>query len=217
MGLLNLARADSRADSSAGSPADGGAAGEHGSILDAALAAFLDLWIRRTSVGDIARRAGTSPATLYRKFPGKQALVEAVVMREINATLARVDAAMTKVAEDDIETQLVTLILTVTSQVRRHRLVERLLATEPTLLLPMLTTDAAPVIALGRDYLASFLARWQAEGRIADFDPAPYAESLARLALSWLLTPQTLVPLEDAASLRPYIAAHVLPAIRPAD
>ncbi|MFD4428704.1 TetR/AcrR family transcriptional regulator, partial [Nocardia sp. NPDC058497] len=36
-------------------------------LLDSALSAFLDFGIKRTSMGEIARRAGISPATLYRR------------------------------------------------------------------------------------------------------------------------------------------------------
>jgi AcrR family transcriptional regulator len=37
-------------------------------LLESALSAFLDFGIKRTSMGEIARRAGISPATLYRRF-----------------------------------------------------------------------------------------------------------------------------------------------------
>ena len=57
-------------------------------ILDGALAAFLDVGIRRTSMGDVARRARISPATLYRKFAGKSGLVQAVGLREARRFLA---------------------------------------------------------------------------------------------------------------------------------
>ena len=39
-------------------------------ILDAARDAFLEFGIRRTTMGDIGRRCGLSPATLYRRFAG---------------------------------------------------------------------------------------------------------------------------------------------------
>ena len=38
----------------------------------------MEFGIRRTSMGEIARRSGLSPATLYRRFAGKDELVWAV-------------------------------------------------------------------------------------------------------------------------------------------
>lgn len=44
-------------------------------ILEAARAEFEDNGIRRTCVDDVARRAGVSRSTLYRRFPNKEALL----------------------------------------------------------------------------------------------------------------------------------------------
>ena len=43
-------------------------------VLDAALAAFLDFGIRRTSMGEIARRAGISQPYVYALFPNQHEL-----------------------------------------------------------------------------------------------------------------------------------------------
>ena len=51
-------------------------------ILDAALEEFLAYGLRRTNVDVVAGRAGVSRATLYRRFDGKDALVQAVLVRE---------------------------------------------------------------------------------------------------------------------------------------
>lgn len=40
-------------------------------VLDAALVAFLDFGIKRTSMVEVARRGGLSLATLYRRFAGE--------------------------------------------------------------------------------------------------------------------------------------------------
>jgi len=50
-------------------------------ILDAALEEFLAYGLRRTNVDVVAKRAGVSRATLYRRFDGKDALVQAVLVR----------------------------------------------------------------------------------------------------------------------------------------
>src|ERR687898_597909 len=52
-------------------------------ILDAALAEVLAHGIRRTTASDIARRAGVSRQTLYRYWPDVQALLGALITREL--------------------------------------------------------------------------------------------------------------------------------------
>lgn len=51
------------------------------SILEAARGEFEDNGIRRTCVDDVARRAGVSRSTLYRRFPNKEALLLGVAER----------------------------------------------------------------------------------------------------------------------------------------
>src|SRR5579862_355060 len=65
----------------------------HGRILDAATDIFIDRGYGETSIEAIAAHAGIGKLTLYRRFPGKDALFDAVVLRLIdqwNAALAEV-------------------------------------------------------------------------------------------------------------------------------
>ena len=48
-------------------------------ILDAATTSFLSNGYLGTSMDEIARTAGVGPATLYRRFPTKEALLDAVL------------------------------------------------------------------------------------------------------------------------------------------
>jgi AcrR family transcriptional regulator len=180
---------------------------EHASVLDAALEAFMDFGIRRTSMGEIAKRAGVSPATLYRWFAGKDELVWAVGRREANRLIASVATEVDQ--RDDGETQLVTLFVAFLRGLRANRLLPRLLATEPEVILPLLTTGAGPVLALGRTYLTQVIAGLQASGQLAAFDPEPAAEMVARLALSMALTPETCIPIEDEEAARRFARLHV--------
>src|SRR5215468_8592317 len=51
-------------------------------LLDAAHDQFCRMGIRRSTMEDVARRAGVSRITAYRRFATKDALVEQVVRRE---------------------------------------------------------------------------------------------------------------------------------------
>ncbi len=176
-------------------------------ILDAALDAFVDFGIRRTSMGEIAKRAGVSPATLYRRFDGKDEVVWAVGRREATRLIAEVDAGVNR--DDDAETQLVDLFMAFVRGLRANRLLPRLLATEPEVVLPLLTTGGAPVLALGRAYLSDIIRRLQSDGRLPPVDPEPAAEMVARVALSMALTPETCIPIDDEDAARQFARQHV--------
>jgi len=185
-------------------------------VLDAALLAFLDFGIKRTSMVEVARRGGLSLATLYRRFAGKSDLIEAVGLRQARGFIASVDSAVQRQVDSDAdaEDQIVELFVAFVHGLRGNRLLDRLLKTEPEIVLPYLTVQGAPVIELGRDYLAEFIVRLQREGKLPQYDPLPLAEMVARNSLSMALTPQTVIPLDDDVALRRFARDHVVPGFR---
>ena len=60
-------------------------------ILDAARAVFLERGLAGASIDEIATRAGAGKPTIYARFPGKEALFTAVVMREVETKVAIVE------------------------------------------------------------------------------------------------------------------------------
>ncbi|MBF6210848.1 TetR/AcrR family transcriptional regulator [Nocardia puris] len=185
-------------------------------VLDAALVAFLDFGIKRTSMVEVARRCGLSLATLYRRFASKSDLIQAVGLRQTREFIESVDAVVARQVDRDAsaQDQIVELFVAFANGLRDNKLVHRLLATEPELVLPYLTTKGAPVIELGRDYVAEFIARLQAEGKLPAYDPEPLAEMIARTAVSLALTPQTVIPFGDDAALREFARDHVVVSFR---
>lgn len=176
-------------------------------VLDGALAAFLDFGIRRTSMAEIAKRSRISPATLYRRFAQKTDVVQAVGLREVRRFLADVDRRIDPDAT--AEDQVVALFVAFLGGLRRNKLLMRLLDTEPETVLPLLTVHGAPVLGLGRDYLAEFIRRLQGEGKLGAFDAEPVAEIVARVALSMALTPQTAIPVQDDKQARQFAREHI--------
>jgi len=185
---------------------------EQTAVLDGALSTFLEFGIRRANMSEIARRAGISPATLYRRFAQKSDVVLAVGLREVRRFLAAVDGEVDPAlpAED----QIVALFVAFLSGLRRNKLLARLLHTEPETVLPALTVNAAPVLGLGRDYLAAVIRRLQATGAAEQYDPEPVAEMIARVALSMALTPDTCLPLQDDDAARKFAREHITPVYR---
>jgi AcrR family transcriptional regulator len=181
-------------------------------VLDAALEQFARKGIRRSSVEAVAQRAGVSRITVYRRFPRKEALVEAVVLREVNRLIAEADERTAPIA--DAEARTIEGFVLLVGRIRDHPLTRRLLAVEPESLLRSLTLDAGPVIALGTEYIAGQIRRGQREGALADYEPEPVAEILARFAHSLLLTPDAAVDLGDEAAARRFAQAHLAPILR---
>jgi AcrR family transcriptional regulator len=178
-------------------------------ILDAARAALVEHGLRRTSLDDIARLAGVSRATLFRRFPNRDALLVTLVAREAQRLIARVDEHVDLTRPP--QRRVVDGFLAFVTEVRRHDLLRRLVATDPETILPLLTTDAEPVIALGRTYLAGHLRRAQEDGAELTGDPEHIAELLARIAHSLAIAPGTTLPVDDPTRLAAFARTTLAP------
>jgi AcrR family transcriptional regulator len=67
-------------------------------LIEAALAAFTEHGADDASLDEIARRAGVGIGTLYRHFPTRQALLEAVYRSQVEALCARAEEYSGEVA-----------------------------------------------------------------------------------------------------------------------
>jgi AcrR family transcriptional regulator len=180
-------------------------------IVEGALRQFEEFGLRRTTMEDVARRVGVSRVTIYRRFSGKEALVEAVIMDEAQAFFRELDEAVADChTTDELLVQGFAFAL---QQVRGHVLVNRLLTTEPESLLPHLTRDAGPVVAAARTFLAERLAREFEGSAVRAGDLVIGAELLVRLVLSFLLTPESVVALETAEDARTFARRYLAPAL----
>ncbi|WP_280362971.1 TetR/AcrR family transcriptional regulator [Nocardia wallacei] len=189
-------------------------------LLESALSAFLDFGIKRTSMGEIARRAGISPATLYRRFESKNELIEAVGVREAQLFVAEIDQRVAEITGANsaesataAEDQLVEVFVAFITLLARNELLRRLLRTEPDLILPRLTTEAGPILAVGRAYLAEKLRELQKTNPALDFDADLVAEIMARLAQSLALTPDGLIPVGDQQAARDFARRTLMPMV----
>jgi AcrR family transcriptional regulator len=177
----------------------------HERILDAALDRFAAHGVRRTSVEDIARDVGVNRVTVDRRFASKPVLLQAVVAREAQRFFAALDTATA--AQRDPRERFVEGFAIGIGLARDHALLTRLLADEPETLLPVLTLDAAPVLAVGRLLLAALLR----DSPSAAPDPDVAAEVLVRLAISLLLTPGGAVRTGTPDEARAFARAQLLP------
>ena len=182
-------------------------------VAAAALDEFAEHGIRRTSMEDVARRAGVSRMTVFRRFASKQRLVEVVIAREVHRGMQELDLLWE--GAETLEDRLVAGFEFAGRYVSGHPLFDRLLRSEPEVLLPPLTLDGGPVLELYRSLIANRLQAEVNAGRAATSDIDGVAEVIARLAISLLLTRDGTITLEDPHSVRRLVNLTLLPMLRP--
>ena len=180
-------------------------------ILDAARGQMVQFGLRRTSLDDIARAAKVGRATLFRRFPNRDTLQLALAGREAQRSISRVDAQVAQI--DDPEEFLVAGALAVIHELTSNELLQRLLVTDPEHMLPLLTGRGAPIIAMGREYIAGHLRRIEANGAALVGDPDIVGELLARTVLSIALSPEGVLPLHDERQLERIVRSTFVPMI----
>jgi AcrR family transcriptional regulator len=189
-------------------------------ILRTAIEQVSDFGVRRFTVDELARRVGLSRVTIYRHFPSKRDVLEAALLLELRGFMVEVDAAVSRYVE--IDERAVEGFVFAVGSLRRHAVLQRLLRTEPELILPLLTTQGGPVVETGREFIANF-ARGAAPPAAGGLAPSPspvvntlaspqlevLSEILARMILSFVLTPESIVALETEAELRAYAERYI--------
>ncbi|MFB7939826.1 TetR/AcrR family transcriptional regulator [Streptomyces sp. NPDC056049] len=181
-------------------------------ILDAALEQFTLLGLRRSSVDDVARRAGVSRVTVFRRFRSKDRLVEATLLRELARFHELLDATVAPLPT--LEDRVVEGFVVTLRHARVHPLFGGLLRLEPELVLPHLTVRGSSTLASTVEYLTVRLRRARmAEGRPEE-DPRPLAELMVRVAVSFLLDPAGCVAMEDEEQARAFARRYLAPLLK---
>jgi AcrR family transcriptional regulator len=179
-------------------------------ILDATAELLSAYGLRRWTIDDVADRAGIGRTSVYRAFAAREDLVHAVLARELRDTIAKIRtvAAAHRKLEDRIVEGAVAGLAAL-----RGSLVEELLQSDPATVLPFLTTDAGPLMALARELLVN---QARAVGTTIDDDHArELAEIAARLGLSFILTRDTVFSLDDPDALRASLHRLLRPMLTP--
>lgn len=180
-------------------------------VLEAARAQLVQFGLRRTSLDDIARAAQVGRATLFRRFPNRDTLHLALAAREAQRSISRVDAQVAQI--EDPEEFLVTGAVAVIHELTGNELLQRLLETDQELMLPLLAGPGAPIIAMGREYIAGHLRRIEAGGAKLNGDPDVLGELLARAVLSFALSREGVIDLDDDAALEGLARTTFVPMI----
>ncbi|MEP9393123.1 TetR/AcrR family transcriptional regulator [Gordonia sp. VNQ95] len=179
-------------------------------LLDAAYDQFRRMGIQRTSLEEVARRAGTSRVTLYRKFTNKDILVEEVMLREFRRYLVQflADVAPARTAAD----RLVAGFLSAYRAVTTNPLIIGLLEVEPSVLAGLIGGDDGRLLTAVRIFVAAQLREEQQAGNLrGDLDVDLTAEMLARISVSFVVIPSHIIDLSDDDQLVDVARRYLVP------
>ncbi|SDJ67546.1 transcriptional regulator, TetR family [Actinopolyspora mzabensis] len=164
-------------------------------ILDAARECVLAVGMRRTTLTEVARRAGVSRPTVYRHWQDMRSLTADLLTRELRSLLPSEDETGGNARERGLD-RIVSTVATV----REHPLLRKILETDPELLITYtfdrLGTSQREIL----EVFAAAIRKGQRDGSITDGDP----EELAAMLL--LVT--------QSAALSARLVADQLPAER---
>ena len=166
--------------------------------------------MRRTTIEDIAKRAGVERVTVYRRVGSKDEVIAAVVGRETQRGIASLaDAAAISTSFED---RIATAFATMVRYLWNHTLANRLIELEPESALPRLTTDGSLVLATAVAATVGMLDQAVRDGLLdAADDFAERAEVIVRLVHSFMMTPHVRLELTTDEQLRAFARRYIVP------
>jgi AcrR family transcriptional regulator len=159
----------------------------HNGYLDAARACILDVGWKRTTLTDVARRAGVSRMTIYRTWPDMQTLLADLMTREWAGVATAVP--QTGTTPDDIAAGVVTAV----RALRSNPLFRRILDVDPELVLPYLLDRRGRSQELILGVLVERIRTGQERGEIREGDPDLLARTVVLTAHGIALSAHTMV------------------------
>lgn len=137
-------------------------------ILTAARDSVLEVGVRRTTATEIARRAGVSRMTLYRRFGDIEHLLVTLLTREVEALLA--DLAERTTGLGNARQRLVETAVLGVERFATDPLLLRIIDLDPELLLPYLLDRTGSSHHATRHVLSTLLTDGHSDGSIRALD-----------------------------------------------
>jgi AcrR family transcriptional regulator len=173
----------------------GASANPQSTYLDAARACILDVGWRRTTLTEVARRAGVSRMTIYRAWPDMSAVLGDLMTREWGEVVARAvadsDAALA--ASATAADRLVAEVVATCRALRDNELFVRIVELDPELLLPYLLTRRGRSQQAIADLTAGRIREGQADGSVREGEPVAMARALLLATHGFVLSLHTMV------------------------
>jgi AcrR family transcriptional regulator len=137
-------------------------------VLRAAYEGVLEIGLGRLTLAEVARRAGVSRMTVYRRYDDLERLISVLLVIEFSAVIA--EAAERARREPTGRGRLVREVIHVTRRTAEHPLMRRILELDPEMLMPLVVDRLGSSHRIGLDRLRQLLADGQADGSVAAGD-----------------------------------------------
>jgi AcrR family transcriptional regulator len=165
--------------------------------LDAARDCILDVGWRRTTLTEVARRAGVSRMTIYRSWSDMEQLLADLMTREWGAVVAAAAAEDASGDERAVDRIVGTAVRAVAA-LRDNELFVRIVELDPELLLPYLLSRRGRSQQAILDLVTEQLRAGQKRGEVRAGDPAALARALVLTTHGFVLSAHTMV--DDAVT-----------------
>lgn len=153
-------------------------------VLTAAYEALVHYGPTRATLTDVARRAGVSRMTVYRRYDTLSKLMSAVLTAELVDLLQTVDRHVRSGTDAE---RVAALVAESARLIAEHPLMSRLLALEPESLLPVIVARRGSTQVAAERLLGQIIAE-SGDGSILAPDPHRAAQALVTMASAFVFT-----------------------------
>lgn len=164
-------------------------------ILTAAASCVRDFGVQRVTLAEIARRAGVSRPTVYRRWPDTATILAALLTDRITGAWREVPMRGTG------REALVRRITAVASRLRRDELIRTVLRSAPELAMVYISDRLGTSQQILIDVLAEEIRKAQANNSIRRTDPRQLAAMVLLIAQSTIQSGQIVDPILNSDAL----------------
>lgn len=179
--------------------AAGAPVGVRDRLIEAAAEITCEAGWSAVTMSKVATRAGFSRQTVYNELGSKPALAQAMVLRELDRFLAAVEEELDRY--DELADAIRSAAYRIFAMARQNPLLDAVLASAHGVsrgeagsdhdLLPLLTTDAEPLISAASAVIADRLPSRFPDLGLSDDEAAVAIDSIVRLVLSHVMQPSS--------------------------
>ena len=164
-------------------------------IIDAAADCVIAFGVDRVTLAEIARRAGVSRPTVYRRWPDTQAILAALLT-------ARITNSLNEVAVDGTDrAAIVKRVVGMAERLRDDEVIMSVLSSAPALAMVYISQRMGTSQQILLEVLAGALATAQADGSVRPGDPKQLAAMCLLIVQSAIQSAQMVAPVLDVAAL----------------